>query len=81
MFRVIWVASALGLFLASAEPTFAQYIHRSEPLVLPPYGVALVHDNRCSVGKVMKVTGAIRGLRRKKTCIPHQTSQAFAGPY
>ena len=48
----------------------AQPILRSEPMVLAPYGVALVQDSSCASGKILKVTGAIRGLRRKKECIP-----------
>lgn len=79
MRRVGWVAFAVCCALTGATPAFAQHVHRSEPLVLPPYSVAFVQDSRCSAGQVMKVTGAIRGLRRKKTCVPLHVDQAFSG--
>lgn len=70
----------LGLLVVgSAAPAGAQAIRTSEPLVLAPYEVALVQDGSCSAGKVLKVTGAIRGLRRKKLCIPMAEIQASLG--
>jgi hypothetical protein len=39
-------------------------------LILDPYMVVFVNDGSCSVGKILKVTGAIRGLHRKKSCVP-----------
>jgi hypothetical protein len=38
-------------------------------LALGPYEIAFVDDGSCSAGKVLKVTGAIRGLHRKKSCV------------
>jgi hypothetical protein len=35
-----------------------------------------VQDVSCPVGKVLKVTGAIRGLHRKKVCVVFSSSQA-----
>ena len=70
-----WVFGVAGCVLA-VTPTLAQTIRSSEPLLLAPYEVALVQDNSCSIGQVLKVTGAIRGLRRKKICIPLGTLQA-----
>ena len=77
-------AFALGLiFSAAAYPCLAQTILKSEPLVLAPYEVAFVQDASCPVGKVLKVTGAIRGLHRRKTCVTlaaEQASLAIATP-
>ena len=63
-------ALLLGLiFSAVALPGLAQTILKSEPLALAPYEIAFVQDASCPAGKVLKVTGAIRGLHRKKVCI------------
>jgi hypothetical protein len=70
-------AFALGLILAAVSaPCLAQTILKSEPLVLAPYEIAFVQDSTCGVGKVLKVTGAIRGLHRKKVCVPLGSAQA-----
>jgi hypothetical protein len=70
-------AFALGLILAAMSvPCFAQTILKSEPLALAPYEVAFVQDSSCGVGKVLKVTGAIRGLHRKKVCVVAGSAQA-----
>jgi hypothetical protein len=55
----------------------AQTVLKSEPLVLAPYEVAFVQDAACGIGKVLKVTGAIRGLHRRKTCVAFTAEQAF----
>ena len=76
------LASVLVLS-AMALPCAAQTILKSEPLVLAPYEIALVQDASCGVGKVLKVTGAIRGLHRKRMCVPlvaEQASLATATP-
>ena len=70
----IW-ASVLLLFLV-AQPCLGQTILKSEPLVLVPYEVAFVQDDSCGAGKVLKVTGAIRGLHRKKVCVELPSEQA-----
>ena len=70
-----WVLGLAGCLLAGT-PSQAQTIRSSEPFLLAPYEVALVQDGSCSIGQVLKVTGAIRGLRRKKICIPIGTLQA-----
>ena len=70
-------AFALGLILAAVcAPCFAQTVLKSEPLVLAPYEIAFVQDTSCGVGKVLKVTGAIRGLHRKKVCVVLGSAQA-----
>jgi hypothetical protein len=75
---------ALGLILSAvALPCVAQTVLKSEPLVLAPYEVAFVQDALCPVGKVLKVTGAIRGLHRRKACVSlaaEQASLAVATP-
>jgi hypothetical protein len=70
-------ATALGLiFCTVAPPCLAQTVLKSEPLVLAPYEVAFVQNASCQVGKVLKVTGAIRGLNRKKVCVTIGLEQA-----
>jgi len=68
---------ALGLiFSAAAFPCLAQTILKSEPLILAPYEIAFVQDSSCGAGKVRKVTGAIRGLHRKRACVALAAEQA-----
>jgi len=68
---------ALGLiFSAAAFPCLAQTVLKSEPLMLAPYEVAFVQDSSCGAGKVRKVTGAIRGLQRRKSCVTMAAEQA-----
>lgn len=69
------LASVLILF-SVALPCSAQTILKSEPLALAPYEVAFVQDISCPVGKVLKVTGAIRGLHRKRVCVALASEQA-----
>jgi hypothetical protein len=67
-----------ALFVASiAEPGFAQTSLRYEPLYLAPYEVAYVHNASCGSGMVLKVTGSMRGLPRKKVCEPSTLEQAL----
>ena len=71
------------VFCAIASPCPAQTVLKSEPLMLAPYEVAFVQDSSCPVGRVLKVTGAIRGLHRRKTCVAlaaEQASLAAAAP-
>ena len=66
-----------GLVLAALTlPCLAQNVRKSEPLVLAPYEIAYVQAALCPARKVLKVTGAIRGLHRKKTCIMLAADQA-----
>jgi hypothetical protein len=67
----------LGLALsAMAAPCIAQTVLKSEPLVLAPYEIAYVQGSSCAAGKVLKVTGAIRGLNRKRVCVAWTGDQA-----
>lgn len=74
----------LGLvFSAISLPCSAQTVLKSEPLLLAPYEVAFVQDASCPHGKILKVTGAIRGLHRRKACVAltaEQASLAVATP-
>ena len=77
------VLASVLIFSAAALPCAAQTILKSEPLVLAPYEVAFVQDASCPAGQVLKVTGAIRGLHRKRACIvlsAEQASLAIATP-
>ena len=70
-------AFALGLvFSVVAVPCLAQTVLKSEPLILSPYEVAFVQDASCPAGKVLKVTGAIIGLHRRKACVSLASEQA-----
>jgi hypothetical protein len=69
------LASVLVLS-ALALPCAAQTVLKSEPLMLAPYEIAFVQDTSCGAGKVLKVTGAIRGLHRKRTCVALAAEQA-----
>jgi len=64
------------VFCATALPCLAQTVLKSEPLILAPYEVAFVQNALCPAGQVLKVTGAIRGLHRRKTCVTLITEQA-----
>ena len=68
---------ALGLILSAfSVPCLAQTVLKSEPLILAPYEIAYVQDASCAAGKVLKVTGAIRGLHRKRVCVARAGDQA-----
>jgi hypothetical protein len=77
-------ALLLGSILCAVGlPCLAQTVLKSEPLVLAPYEVAFVQDASCPAGRVLKVTGAIRGLHRRKVCVAlagAQASRAVATP-
>jgi hypothetical protein len=71
------------VFSAIVSPCLAQTVLKSEPFVLAPYEVAFVQDASCPSGKVLKVTGAIRGLHRRKVCVvlaAERASLAIATP-
>ncbi|MBI5260952.1 MAG: hypothetical protein HY852_03930 [Bradyrhizobium sp.] len=74
--------AALVVFslLSVALPSRAQTVLKSEPLVLAPYEVAFVQSGFCPTGKVLKVTGAIRGLNRRKACVTLSAEQALLAP-
>jgi hypothetical protein len=53
------------VLLAAIQPSFAQKLLTSEPLILDPYAVVFVNDGSCSARKILKVTGTIRGYTAK----------------
>ena len=59
-----------------AQTASAQTILKSEPLWLAPYEIAFVQDASCGAGRVLKVTGAIRGLHRRRACVALAAEQA-----
>jgi hypothetical protein len=63
------ILASVLILSAVALPCSAQTILKYEPLVLAPYEVAFVQDASCPAGRVLKVTGAIRGLHRKRACV------------
>lgn len=70
------ILASVLISCAVALPCSAQTILKSEPLALAPYEVAFVQDGSCPAGKVLKVTGAIRGLHRKRVCVALSSEQA-----
>lgn len=70
------ILASVLILSAVALPCSAQTVLKSEPLVLVPYEVAFVQDVSCPAGKVLKVTGAIRGLHRKRVCVALTAEQA-----
>jgi hypothetical protein len=71
--RVLLRLAGPGALLAAvfvAQPCYAQKLHSYEPLMMDPYSTIYVNDGSCSAGKVLKVQGAPRNQRRKKSCVP-----------
>ena len=63
-----WSAFLTALFIV--QPCIAQKLHSYEPLMMDPYSTIYVDDGSCSAGKVLKVQGAAKNHRRKKSCVP-----------
>jgi hypothetical protein len=61
---------------ATVTPCVAQTILKTEPLSLAPYQSAYVSDSACGAGRVLRVTGAMRNLPRKKVCVTLGLEQA-----
>jgi Family of unknown function (DUF6719) len=72
------VILAVALFMA--QPCSAQKIYSYEPLMMDPYSTIYVNDGSCSAGKVLKVQGAPRNQRRKKSCVPMSDLQGGPRP-
>ena len=79
------IATAVGTGLAvllSAllmTPSFAQKVYSYEPLMMDPYSTIYVDDGSCSAGKVLRVQGAPKNQRRKKSCVPMSDLKSVAG--
>lgn len=54
----------------------AQTILKREPHYLAPGAVVYVDTGQCGVGKVMKVTGILKGISRRKACISLNAQEA-----
>ena len=63
-----WTLVLAALFVA--QPSYAQKFYSYEPLMMDPHSTIYVNDGSCSAGKVLKVQGAPRNQRRKKSCVP-----------
>jgi quercetin dioxygenase-like cupin family protein len=63
----LMLASSTLLTLSSAG--MSQTILGFEPLVLARYNTAFVQNGSCPDGSMLKVTGAIKGLDRRKACV------------
>jgi hypothetical protein len=70
------IVISMAFVVAGLMPCAAQTVLKSEPLFLAPFEVAFVRDASCPAGQVLKVTGAVRGLHRKKACVALVTEQA-----
>ena len=66
--RLAWGVLLTALFVP--QPSYAQKLYSYEPLMMDPYTTIYVNDGSCSAGKILKVQGAPRNQRRKKSCVP-----------
>lgn len=73
---------AVLLVCVVSAPCLAQSISsnvlKREPHFLSPYSVVFVDNGMCGVGNVMKITGALGSMRRKKICVPVPVSRVQA---
>lgn len=65
--------------LLIVQPAFAQTYLKREPLVLRAYTSVLVNSAACGPARVMKVTGSLGALPRKRTCIVMGEERASLG--
>lgn len=72
--------AVLAAGLCMAQPASAQKLHSYEPLMMDPYSTIYVDDGSCSAGKVLKVQGAPKNQRRKKSCVPMSDLRGAALP-
>ena len=73
LYRLAWGVLLTALFVTAlfvAQPAYAQKLHSYEPLMMDPFTTIYVNDGSCSAGKILKVQGAPRNQRRKKSCVP-----------
>jgi quercetin dioxygenase-like cupin family protein len=62
--------STIGLaFIELTSPVLGDSTLSFEPLILAPYETTIVQNGSCPNGQILKVTGAIRGLDRRKACV------------
>lgn len=65
--------------LGCAQVAPAQTILKREPHYLAPGVVVFVDSGQCGVGKVMKVTGVLKGASRRKACVSLNPLEATLG--
>ena len=83
MRAVIVLALLCGVSVPCTAQELAPNFLKKEPYFLSPWSVVYISDGSCGVGKVLKVTGALGALRRKKVCVPmgrEEASRTFATP-
>ena len=62
--------STIGfVFLELTSPGLGDSTLSFEPLILAPYETTFVQNEFCPDGQILKVTGAIRGLDRRRACV------------
>ena len=62
--------------LALIPAASAQTILKREPHYLAPGTVVYVDTGQCGIGKVMKVTGILKGISRRKICVSLDPQEA-----
>jgi hypothetical protein len=67
-------------YVIIGQPAIAQKLHAYEPSMMDPHATIYVNDGSCSSGKVLKVRGALKNHRRKKSCVPLSDVPAGAAP-
>ena len=72
-----YVFAALALLIA--QPASAQTYLKREPLVLRAYASVLVATGTCGPAKVLKVTGSLGALPRKRVCVATGEERASLG--
>jgi len=70
IFRRLAASAVLLGALFVVQPSYSQKLYPYEPLMMDPHATIYVNDRSCSAGKVLKVQGAPRNQRRKKSCVP-----------
>lgn len=64
------------LALAIIPGASARTILKREPHYLAPGVVVYVDSGQCGMGKVLKVTGASKGISRRKICMSFDPQEA-----
>ncbi len=62
--------------LAAVQAASAQTL-KYEPYQLRPRAVVFVDNGACATGRILKVSGAMRGFSRKRVCVPLGQEQAL----
>jgi hypothetical protein len=78
--RIAGFFAALLAAVLVPQTASAQKLYPYEPLMMDPYSTIYVNDGSCSAGKVLRVQGAQRNQRRKKSCVPMSDLQATPRP-